>query len=161
MTKSNLAGPLAAGLVLMAASTACAFPPIISIGCDSCPTECAPCKTQCPPAFTWFFEGPPKLKFKRGCPRPICDPCNLPHYGYYPTCWAPWPFPDDWNHCPTPTSAQMLPPAHERRVVPTPAPVAPAKDEVKDKQKTEKPKMLPVPKPLDDDKISTKWRLFR
>jgi hypothetical protein len=67
-------------------------------------------KTHCPPYFFHYFEGAPKLKFKRGCPRPICDPCNLPHFGYYQTCWAPWPYPEDWNHCPTPTPSQMLPP---------------------------------------------------
>jgi hypothetical protein len=49
------------------------------------------------------------LKFKKGCPRPVCDPCNLPHFGYFPTCWSPWPYPPDWSHCPYPVAAAMLP----------------------------------------------------
>jgi hypothetical protein len=38
--------------------------------------------------------------YKCICPKPICDPCNLEHFGYYPTCWQPWPYPPDYRHCP-------------------------------------------------------------
>jgi hypothetical protein len=38
--------------------------------------------------------------YKCICPKPICDPCNLEHFGYYPTCWQRWPFPPDYRHCP-------------------------------------------------------------
>jgi hypothetical protein len=38
--------------------------------------------------------------YKCICPKPICEPCNLEHFGYYPTCWQPWPFPPDYRHCP-------------------------------------------------------------
>ena len=77
----------------------------------NCQTEC------CPPYFKYRFEGAPKIKFKHGCPKPICNPCEMPNWGYYQTCWAPWPWPPDYSHCPTPTPASqvvpglMMPPA--------------------------------------------------
>src|SRR5262249_27726023 len=43
---------------------------------------CGVCRTKCPPKYIHCFEGPPKLKFKRGCPKPVCDPCHLEHFGY-------------------------------------------------------------------------------
>ncbi len=82
-------------------------------GCVSCGAapSCAPpdCK-NCPPWVVHYYEGPPRLKFKKACPRPVCDPCYLPHYGYYQTCWAPWPFPPDWSHCSAPPPGAVLPP---------------------------------------------------
>lgn len=84
--------------------------------CASCgPGQaCSPngyaCKHPCPPHFKWWSEGPPRICFKCGCPRPVCDPCSLEHFGYYQTCWTPWPYPPDWSHCPTPHSGTMLPP---------------------------------------------------
>jgi hypothetical protein len=35
-------------------------------------------------------EKGPRIKFKCGCPRPVCPPCDSPWFGYYPTCWSPW-----------------------------------------------------------------------
>jgi hypothetical protein len=55
---------------------------------------------HCPPAYIHCQEEPPKLKFKKICPKPVCNPCCLPHYGYFATCWHPWPFPPDYSHCP-------------------------------------------------------------
>ena len=74
---------------------------------------------HCPPPFVHCMERPPKIKWKCGCPRPVCDPCDLEHFGYYQTCWCPWPFPPDLRHCPcanehpaTPYLLQpLLPPA--------------------------------------------------
>jgi hypothetical protein len=65
-----------------------------------------PC--HCPPHYYWWQEGPPRIKIKRACPRPICPPCQLEHWGYYETCWRAWPFPPDWSHCPTPPAAAMI-----------------------------------------------------
>jgi hypothetical protein len=65
---------------------------------------------HCPPCLKHYYEGPPRIKFKCSCPKPICDPCHLEHYGYYQTCWAPWPFPPDWSHCPVPPPSVALPP---------------------------------------------------
>ena len=72
--------------------------------------DCDECKEKpCPPKFLYIFEGPPRIKFKHGCPRPICNPCDLPHYGYFATCWHPWPWPPDFSHCPVPPPGSFLP----------------------------------------------------
>jgi hypothetical protein len=75
--------------------------------------SCFSCWHKCPPRYVHCLEGPPRIKFKCGCPKPICDPCSLDHYGYYQTCWRPWSFPPDWSHCP-------VPPAVEAFAAPTP-----------------------------------------
>jgi hypothetical protein len=67
--------------------------------------DCDQCGRPCPPWVKHRLEGAPRLKFKHGCPRPLCDPCNLPHYGYFQTCWHPWPFPPDCPRCPGPAEA--------------------------------------------------------
>jgi hypothetical protein len=87
------------GLILLAGLVV----PAQAQNCD-CNKDC------CPPCYKYRYEGPPKIKFKKGCPKPLCDPCNLPHYGYYPTCWGPWPFQQDWCHCPVPPPAALVPP---------------------------------------------------
>lgn len=84
-------------------------------GCATCGGHAAACthpgpKVHCPPPYYHVYEGPPCLKFKKGCPRPVCDPCELPHFGYFQTCWSPWPYPPDWRHCPYPTASDLLPP---------------------------------------------------
>src|SRR4051812_2553310 len=56
------------------------------------------------------FEGPPIIKFKAGCPKPCCDPCSLEHFGYYRTCWAPWPYGPDWGHCAVMPPGAVVPP---------------------------------------------------
>src|SRR5687767_926546 len=86
-------------------------PGMPSAGCATC----VPCirhevsKHGCPKHTKHIQEGPPKLCFKKGCPKPICDPCELKHYGYYQACWAPWPFPPDWSHCAVPPVGAKLP----------------------------------------------------
>jgi hypothetical protein len=62
---------------------------------------------HCPPAYVHYQEGPPKLHFRRICPKPVCNPCCLPHYGYFATCWHPWPFPSDYSHCRYPNGADL------------------------------------------------------
>ncbi len=65
-------------------------------GCSTCRT----CQTHhCPPSFHWCQEVAPRIRFQHGCPKPICNPCDLPNWGYYQTCWTPWPFPPDYSHC--------------------------------------------------------------
>src|SRR4051812_47421737 len=87
-----------AGLLLLAALVIQVVPVTWARAgdCGDCAT-CASCVIThpCPPPFIHFFENPPCIKYKHACPRPVCDPCNLPHYGYYQTCWQPWPFPPD------------------------------------------------------------------
>jgi hypothetical protein len=75
---------------------------------DPCCDECCQ-RSHCPPPFFHCMEGPPKIKYKCGCPRPVCPPCELQHWGYYETCWRAWPFPPDWSHCPTPPAAAQVP----------------------------------------------------
>jgi hypothetical protein len=60
------------------------------------------CEKRCVPPYVHWAEGPPRLWFKCACPRPVCDPCSLEHYGYYATCWRPWSFTTESNHCPAP-----------------------------------------------------------
>jgi hypothetical protein len=132
-------------------------------GCASCSTAggCAPCRGTCPPPVIHYYEGPPKLKFKKACPRPVCDPCTLEHYGYYQTCWAPWPFPPDWSHCPVPPPGAVLPlpavpPFTPRTRLPDRVPGTgvpgtprtPGRESPPAKKKSDSD--LPAPKPLDD-----------
>ena len=91
-------------LLVVALIAGLAFvPTAVAQECDSCG------KGRCPPHFKYHYEGPPKIKFKRGCPRPICDPCTLPHYGYFQTCWHPWPFPRNECPCHLPQSEILFP----------------------------------------------------
>jgi hypothetical protein len=100
-------------------------------GCASCGAGggcVTPATHNCPPKFCHIYEGPPCIKFKHGCPKPVCDPCNLPHAGYYATCWRSWAYAPDWSHCSCPPpSLQVVPPPP-----PMPpsvyAPTAPRKD---------------------------------
>src|SRR5262249_1026174 len=67
------------------------------------------CWEKCPPPYVHCFEGPPRIKFKHACPKPVCGPCEIQHYGYYPTCWRPFPWPPDYTCCPTPQPGHLLP----------------------------------------------------
>ena len=69
------------------------------VGCES---------HHCPPAFKYRYEGPPRIHWHHGCPHPVCNPCDLPHWGFYETCWHPWPFPPNWTHCPSPPPAAYV-----------------------------------------------------
>ncbi len=92
------------GLLSAALIAGLAFVPAAAAqNCDQCKEH------PCPPKFKYIFEGAPKIKFKRGCPKPLCDPCNLPHYGYFQPCWHPWAFPPDWSHCPVPPPGALVP----------------------------------------------------
>ena len=82
--------------------------------CNSCgrsTTGCSVsfCQTHhCAPPLRHCQEGPPRIHGSHGCPRPICDPCTMPNWGYSDTCWQPWPFPPDWSHCPTVPPAALV-----------------------------------------------------
>ena len=80
-------------------------------GCTTCATSCTSgsCnRHDCPPWFHHCQERPPVICIKCGCPRPVCNPCVLPNFGYFQTCWTPWPLPPDWGHCPvTPPAAYV------------------------------------------------------
>lgn len=112
------------------ASGACFGTPTAGGG-GSCGSFCGSiCQTHhCPPAYVHCLEGPPCIRWKCGCPRPICNPCDLPHWGYFDTCWNPWPWPADWTHCPSAPPAQFVtlnPLVHPNLQAPQRPPVAPA-----------------------------------
>jgi hypothetical protein len=74
------------------------------VGCATCP------HTHCPPCVVHCMKGPPKIKWKKGCPLPLCCPCDAPNWGYHQPCWRPWPWPPDWSHCPYPVPAAQVTP---------------------------------------------------
>lgn len=120
-------------------------------GCAPC---AAGCKMRCPPPHCHYSEGPPNLKFKKACPRPVCDPCNLEHYGYYATCWQPWAFDANYSHCVAPHTGTMLPPPasppYAPRMIPPPPTVIP--DRGRDEAETPRrpAESLPPPRKFDD-----------
>src|SRR4051812_39074805 len=82
-------------------------------GCPSCGGGiCLPevPRSHCPPPYCHIQEGPPHIHYKCGCPAPVCNPCDLPHYGYFQPCWRPWPYPPDWSHCPEVPPAALINP---------------------------------------------------
>jgi hypothetical protein len=121
----SLAKVSLAALALLLADGAAGAQEIVGgspTNCSSCATTSAGCAApccqffHCPPALKWCMEGMPRICFRHGCPKPICNPCEAPNWGYYQKCWSPWPWPPDWSHCPVPTPASqvypgMLPPA--------------------------------------------------
>ena len=77
---------------------------------ESCGT-CLACRSCCPifcPHYKHCAEGAPRICIMNGCPKPLCNPCTMPNWGYYQTCWSPWPWGPDWSHCPVPTPASQV-----------------------------------------------------
>jgi len=107
-------------------------------GQAGCGGSCGPCHhTHCPPCVIHCMHGPPKIKWKRGCPLPVCCPCDAPNWGYYQPCWRPWPWPPNWSHCPYPVPAGAVTPCpqHTLGAANLPANAAPE---------------LPAPRPLPE-----------
>jgi hypothetical protein len=73
------------------------------------PCEGGACQwLHCPSWFHHCQEQPPCIRIHCGCARPVCNPCNLPNFGYFQTCWTPWPLPPDWSHCGVPRPAALV-----------------------------------------------------
>lgn len=95
----------------MAGPPAATFGPMAGgAGCASCAPSLATtmgnkCCHTCCPKYHHCSEGPVHIHWHHGCPKPVCNPCDLPHWGYWQKCWSPWPWPPDWSHCPTPPPA--------------------------------------------------------
>ncbi len=70
----------------------------------------------CCPTYYHCVPRPPCIHYKCVCPKPVCDPCNLDHYGYYPTCWRPWMEVTDYSHCPVPPPTVLAPTTNPREV---------------------------------------------
>jgi hypothetical protein len=88
---------------------------------------CRDCgSAHCPPAFKHVAEKHPHVQVRRGCAKPVCDPCSLPNWGYYATCWNRWPHADNQAHC-RPTAGMVLESDAVPALAPTPAapPTAP------------------------------------
>jgi len=105
----RLAGLGLAALALFVAQTP-AFGQEPCSSCSSCTASCpAGCQRfHCPPPLKWCTEGKPRICFQHGCPKPICNACEAPNWGYYQKCWSPWPWPPDWSHCPVPPPASQV-----------------------------------------------------
>jgi hypothetical protein len=97
---------------------------------DMCGACCQ--RFHCPPPLHHCMERPPRICWKCGCPKPICNPCDQPNWGYYQTCWTPWPWQPNWAHCPVPPPASMVTPGYPG-VTESPGPG---------------PATLPAPRPL-------------
>jgi hypothetical protein len=117
---------------------------LVSLGRPAAAQECPQCqqcqqcgKQRC--CRTWGC-----LRCKCFHPKRVCFPKNIEHYGYYPTCWHPWPFPLDQMYalCPLkptlPPVGPFQPSAVKDDSLPEPQPMPPdeepkGKDEKKDK----------------------------
>src|SRR5262245_33244641 len=65
----------------------------------------------CCPKTVFYKPRTPRIKFKCVCPKPI-GPCDgLENFGYYQTCWQPWPFPPNCPHGPVPPTISTAPPS--------------------------------------------------
>jgi hypothetical protein len=84
---------------------------------------------DCCPSITFWRVRPPCIKYRCVCPKSVCGPCNVEHYGYYQTCWHPWLFPPDYSHCRIPPTTNSVPSESQPSSPPT-----------------EKDELLPVPK---------------
>jgi len=71
------------------------------------------------PTFHYCQPRPPCLCKTIVCSKPVCHPCTLEHYGYYPTCWRPWMEVLDYSHCPVPSPAQFMPNYHAQIAQPS------------------------------------------
>jgi hypothetical protein len=99
---NNLAAWCLLGVSVLAFTPAVFGGPLGYYGCSGCSGGCCGGCEKCPPPYCHCQERPPRIHFRCGCAKPVCDPCTLEHFGYYRTCWQPWPFPPDWSHCQVP-----------------------------------------------------------
>src|SRR5437016_2009554 len=60
--------------------------------CSAAPTCSTPACSMlgCPGPYVHCTPKVPCLKYKKTCGKPVCDLCDMPGYGYFPTCWRPW-----------------------------------------------------------------------
>lgn len=92
----------------VASSLALLLAPCLMFSALSGPAAAAEC-LHCPKT-TFCRPLEPRIRYKSVCPKPICDPCSMENYGYYPTCWHPWPFPPNYGHCEVPPTTMTAPP---------------------------------------------------
>jgi len=81
----------------------------VALAQEPCGEACS--HHHCPPPYVHCTEGPPRIKFKCACPKPVCPPdCDTPGWGYFEPCWRPWPWQRNYAHCPVPTPAALAAP---------------------------------------------------
>src|SRR5262245_34934694 len=96
---------LAAGALCLAAAAA-----LVASRAQALPPEGFCCQHyHCPPPYYHCAERGPCICIHKGCPKPVCNPCDLYQWGYYETCWRPWPYPPEWGHCPVQPYAATVP----------------------------------------------------
>lgn len=83
----------------------------------------------------------------------FCSPCNHPYYGYYPTCWKPWPAGWGCTYCGTgPMTPGLMPRANG-----DPYQIMP-------KANGEMPELLPFPMPNEPkpekSSMSNRWNIL-
>ena len=82
--------------------------PWLVLSISTSPASAQTCVTcQTPPVFR---PKPVCNKCKFGRHKQACNQCDLANYGYFPTCWHPWPFPPNYDHCPMPAMTVFTPP---------------------------------------------------
>jgi hypothetical protein len=114
---------LAAGLLAGAAAPAARADDDCGAGCGA--TSAGLFGFHCP-RLHFCCPRPPKICWHPVCLKPICCPGELEHYGYWQTCWHPWPFPPDWSHCPVPPSEVAIFGGAHGPTPPLAAPAAPS-----------------------------------
>ncbi len=136
-------------------------PPHIANSAQSCP-NCAKGAQGCASCGSRLAS----LLHRQTCipvhQKKICAPCGLQHYGYYPACWHPWPFPTYYGHCPPPVPpAAAQPPWYDPgnphppkgdEALPEPTPVSPDLKEEPSKPNGEKKKDEDAKKKDEDTK---------
>jgi hypothetical protein len=81
------------------------------------------------PVTVFCKPKPPHVRYKCICPQRIKPGCGLENYGYYPTCWQPWPFPPNYGHCAVPPPT-VTPQSSAAKTAETPEELpAPAKEQ--------------------------------
>jgi hypothetical protein len=74
-------------------------------GPEDCPGSCEPACCPVPPRR--HHRLCPRVRVKTGCKKPKCDPCLMPHAGYYPTCWEARPWGLEHSRCVPPPSESI------------------------------------------------------
>ncbi len=96
----------------------------------------------------------PHVHYKNICPKPICPCGELENFGYFPTCWTPWPYPPNYAHCPGPMPPQVPIPAPKTSSSDSTSEQLPAPEQLP--SESSQPKNVPADKKSPDNIPSEK-----